>query len=107
MLKVTRGLTFRARHSTKAIAPRAGCAWLRLDCARAYAASRPPKKPAGTRLSAKQRRQRLALGETDRAVGLVADFARRVDPEAPEDRGREVGGGHRIAVGIGADPVAG
>ena len=57
--------------------------------------------------SPKQRIQRLAVGQANRAVGLVVDFAGGVNPEPPENRRRQVCRRDEVAIGIGADFVAG
>jgi hypothetical protein len=59
------------------------------------------------RLSREQPRQRFPLRKPKRPVGLIAHFGRRVDAEAPEDGGGDVGGCDRILGGVAGGSVAG
>src|SRR5581483_6358116 len=55
----------------------------------------------------KQPLQRLAVGEPERPIGLVEYFLCRMDAEAPEDGGSQIGGCDGVERGESADAVAG
>src|SRR5204863_3034331 len=51
--------------------------------------------------------ERFAGGESERPVRAIVELGRRIQPEGPKERSRQVARGDRVRGRIGADPVTG